>query len=106
MKYIITESRLERLISNYLNDSLKNIKSFTQEIDGEEYNWWGVEEDVPVFVLKDVYGKVGIAHDEQYISSLSNLFGISEDEAKSYVLRWIKSVLGIHPEFTIEQEMF
>jgi hypothetical protein len=106
MKYIITESRLESLILNYLDDSLKNIKSYTQEIDGEEYNWWGVEEDVPVFVLKDVYGKIGIAHDEQYVYSLSNLFGISEDEAKSYVLRWINSVLDIHPEFTIKQEMF
>jgi hypothetical protein len=106
MKYIISESRFESLISNYLNDSLKNIKSYTQEIDGEEYTWWGIEEDIPVFVLKDDEGKVGIAFDEQYVSSLSNLFGISEDDAKSYVLRWVNSVLDIHPEFTIKQEMF
>jgi len=105
MKYIITESRLENLILNYLNDSLENIESHTQEIDGEEYNWWGIE-DTPVFVLKNVYGIIGIAFDEQYVSSLCDLFGISEDEAKSYILKWINSELDVHPEFTIKQEMF
>jgi len=106
MKYIISESRFDSLISNYLNDSLKNIKSYTQEIDGEEYNWWGIEEDIPVFVLKDNDGKVGIAFDEQYVSSLSNLFGISENESKKYILECIKSKLDIHPEYMIRQEMF
>ena len=106
MKYIISESRFESLISNYLNDSLKNIKSYTQEIDGEEYTWWGIEEDIPVFVLKDDEGKVGIAFDEQYVSSLCDLFGISENESKKYILEWINSKLDIHPEFMIQQEMF
>jgi len=106
MKYIITESRLERLILNYLNGSLKNIESHSQEIDGEEYNWWGIE-DTPVFVLKENgQGKVGIAFDEQYVSSLCDLFGISEHESKTYILRWINSELDVHPEFTIKQEMF
>jgi len=106
MKYIITESRLERLILNYLNGSLKNIESHSQEIDGEEYNWWGIE-DTPVFVLKEnEHGKVGIAFDEQYVSSLCDLFGISEHESKTYILRWINSELDVHPEFTIKQEMF
>ena len=35
MKYIITESRLESFILNYLNDSLENIESHLEEIDGE-----------------------------------------------------------------------
>ncbi len=105
MKYIISESRFESLITNYLNDSLENIESHSQEIEGEEYTWWGIE-DAPVFVLKDVYGKIGIAFDEQYVSSMSDLFGISEHEVKTYILRWINSVLDIHPEFTIKQEMF
>ena len=105
MKYIISESRLESLILNYLNGSLNNIESHTQEIDGEEYNWWGIDE-TPVFVLKDVYGVVGIAYDTQYVSSLCDLFGLSEDEAKSYILKWINLKLDIHPEFTIEQQMF
>jgi uncharacterized metal-binding protein len=105
MKYIITESRLESLILNYLSGSLKNIKSHSHEIDGEEYNWWGID-GIVVFVLKNVYGKIGIAYDEQYVSSLCNLFGISEDEAKSYILKWVHSELDIHPEFIIQQEMF
>ena len=73
MKYIISESRLGSLILNYLDDSLRKIKSHFEEIDGEEYNWWGTE-DTPVFVLKDVEGELGIAYDEQYASSLCNLF--------------------------------
>jgi len=105
MKYIISESRLESLILNYLSGSLKNIESHSEEIEGEEYNWWGVG-DTPVFVLKNVYGKIGITYDEQYVSSLCNLFGISEDEAKSYILKWVHSELDIHPEFIIQQEMF
>jgi hypothetical protein len=105
MKYIISESRLEKVILNYLNQSLDKIKSHTQEIDGEEYNWYGIG-DVPVFVLKNVYGKIGIAFDEQYVSSLCDLFGISEHESKTHILRWINSELDIHPEFTIKQEMF
>jgi hypothetical protein len=105
MKYVISESRFENLISNYLDDSLRNIESHTQVIEGEVYNWWGVG-DTPMFVLNRVRGKLGIAYDEQYVSSLSNLFGISDDDAKSYILKWINSKLDIHPEFTIKQEMF
>ena len=105
MKYVISESRFESLISNYLDDSLRNIESHTQEIEGEVYNWWGVG-DTPMFVLNRVHGKLGIAYDEQYVSSLSNLFGISENESKKYILEWIKSKLDIHPDFMIQQEMF
>jgi hypothetical protein len=105
MKYIISESRLEKVIVNYLNHSLDKIESHTQEIDGEEYNWYGIG-DVPVFVLKNVYGKIGIGFDEQYVSSICDLFGISEHESKTYILRWINSELDVHPEFTIKQEMF
>ena len=105
MKYIITESRFESLIINYLDDSLKNIKSQSEEIDGEEYNWWGIG-DVPVFVHKNVKDKLGIAFDEQYVSSMCDLFGISDYEVKTFILRWINSELDIHPEFTIKQEMF
>ena len=105
MKYIITESRLESLILNYLSGSLKNIESHSEEIDGEEYNWWGTE-GTPVFVLKNVYGIIGIAFDEQYVSSLCYLFGISENESKKYILQWINSTLDIHPHFIIQQEMF
>jgi hypothetical protein len=105
MKYIISESRMESLILNYLSSSLKNIESHTQEIEGEEYNWWGVG-DTPMFVLNNVYGIIGIAYDEQYVSSLCDLFGISENESKKYILEWINSKLDIHPEFMIQQEMF
>jgi hypothetical protein len=93
------------LILNYLSGSLKNIESHSEEIDGEEYNWWGTEE-TPVFVLKDVEGELGIAYDEQYVSSLCDLFGISENESKKYILLWINSTLNIHPDFIIQQEMF
>ena len=105
MKYIITESRLESLILNYLDDSLRNIKSHSEEIDGEEYNWWDTE-DVPVFVLKNVYGKIGIAFDTQYISSLSDFFNMSEYESKTYLLKWINTNMDIHPDFQIEQQIF
>jgi hypothetical protein len=105
MKYIISESRFKSLILNYLDSSLKNIKSHTQEIEGEEYNWWGTE-DTPVFVLKDVEGELGIAFDTQYISLLSNLFNISEYESKTYLLKWINTNMDIHPWSEIEQEMF
>jgi hypothetical protein len=106
MKYIISESRLEKVILNYLSNSLGNIESHSTEIDGEEYNWWGIK-DAAVFVLKnDTHGKLGIAFDEQYVSSMCDLFGISDYEAKSYILRWINSELDIHPEHTIKQEMF
>lgn len=105
MKYIITESRLESLILNYLDDSLRNIKSHSEEIDGEEYNWWDIE-GVPVFVLKNVYGKIGIAFDTQYISSLSDFFNMSEYESKTYLLKWINTNMDIHPDFQIEQQIF
>ena len=105
MKYIISESRLESLILNYLDDSLRNIKSHLEEIDGEEYNWWAIE-DGPVFVLKNVYGKIGIAFDTQYISSLSDFFNMSEYESKTYLLKWINTNMDIHPDFQIEQQIF
>ena len=105
MKYIITESRMESLINNYLTNSLKNIESYSEEIDGEDYDWWGAK-DVPVFVLKNVYGKIGIAFNTQYIDSLCDLFGISEHESKTYLLKWINTNKDIHPDFQIEQQMF
>jgi hypothetical protein len=106
MKYIISESRMESLINNYLSNSLENIESHSEEIDGEEYNWWGTKEE-PVFILKmGDNGKLGIAFDTQYISLLSNLFNISEYESKTYLLKWINTNMDIHPWFEIEQQMF
>jgi hypothetical protein len=37
---------------------------------------------------------------------MCNLFGISEYESKTHILKWINSELDVHPEFTIKQEMF
>ena len=96
---------MESLINNYLTNSLKDIESHSEEIDGEDYTWWAIE-DVPVFVLKNVYGKIGIAFDTQYISLLSNLFNISEYESKTYLLKWINTNMDIHPWSEIEQQIF
>lgn len=105
MKYIITESRLETLKYNYLGDSLSDIQEYQQEIDGDEYHWWGTEESA-VFGLDENEGKLGIGFDKDYISSLSLLFGISEDESKRFLINWIIDNLGIKPEFEFESKMF
>jgi hypothetical protein len=106
MKYIITESRMESLINNYLTDSLKDIESHSEEIDEEDYTWWGTKEE-PVFVLKMANnGKLEIAFDTKYISSLSDLFNISEYESKTYLLKWINTNMDIHPWSEIDQQMF
>lgn len=108
MKYIISESRFEDLISNYLSDSLKNIEYHSDVIDGDEYEWWGIK-DTPIFaLLENSQGKIGIAFDEQYVFSISNLFGVSEEEVISHMLKWINSKLDIYPDHIhiLEQDLF
>lgn len=105
MKYIISESRLQDFILNYLDDSLRNIKIHRDTIDGEEYIWLG-EDESPLFGLIEKDGHYGIGFDEQYVSSLSDLFGLSKEDSKEYIIKWVSSNMGIEVGFEFEPEMF
>ena len=89
---------------NYLDDSLKNIEHRTVEVGGDVYEWWGVGESTVFVLIIDIHGKIAIWFEGLYLVSLSDLFGISEDEIKSYLLEWIKSRLDIHPNNITNQD--
>ena len=105
MKYIITESRLHDFILNYLDDSLKNIEQHRDIIGGEEYIWLGVGE-TPIFGLIEKDGHYGIGFDDQYLSSFSNLFGLTLEDSKEYLMKWVSSNMGIDVRFEFQPDMF
>ena len=105
MRYIISESRLEQLISKYLDSLLGSIEESFDEINGEVYHWWGTGLS-PIFGLVETDEGIGIGFDDNFILRLTEMFGIPVDMAKSYLVDWIKKNLEIFPDFEFEPQSF
>jgi hypothetical protein len=101
MKYIITESRLEQLVMNYLDSSIKNVKEVYHEEDGDEYVGWEINGEVVFAILKNE-NKLGIL--DTFFDTLQNLFGLSKEQSEEYLLKWIEQNLGVVPDSVVYQE--
>jgi hypothetical protein len=101
MKYIISESKLEKLIMNYLDSSIQQVEEVYHVEDGDEYVGWKIDDEV-VFAIEKSSNKLGIL--DTFFSTLQGLFGLTQEQCEEYLLKWIKENLGIVPNAIGYQE--
>ncbi len=97
MKYIITESKLEKSIIHYLNEMYGDLEEITSE------DWPGM-----VFFIKGkkIYMDRTINHNYLHIdydtiwSDLENIFSLDDDEIKLIIKKWMSesyNLMGTKP---------
>jgi hypothetical protein len=101
MKYIISESKLEKLIMNYLDSSIQQVEEVYHIEDGDEYVGWKINDEV-VFAIEKSSNKLGIL--DTFFSTLQGLVGLTQEQCEEYLLKWIKENLGIVPNAIGYQE--
>lgn len=94
MKIIISESRLDSLIMNYLDEQFDGM---TSSIDEESWEWWGVGDDCLIEKqVKDGVVEVGVSH--EIWEGLTDLFSLTPTQADEYILEWLGKNLKIFPD--------
>jgi hypothetical protein len=103
MKFIITESKLKKMIfdsiENVINQMSLNreiIDNFIVYIFSEEFDDFGFDEVVIEYDFED--GRLYVQ--KKYFENVLNLFGsITEDEQKEIFSEWFEYYEGIKPNY-------
>ncbi len=87
MKYLITESQLDRTIFRYLDN-----QDFIKIKIGDKVYFVNSEDDERAHIRYDrKYGWCGIYY--KLIKEISNFFSLDESEAKQVIGRWVENTL-------------
>lgn len=98
MKYIISESRLDSLIMNFLDDQFKGIEKHESEKGGSTYTWWGKGTDALIDMSSDDEGVMGFGFNSDVYEGLKRTFNLTWLETDKYLTMWVTKNLGISPE--------
>ena len=91
MKYIITESRLENFIFNYLDELLPVITNYKKAFifaDNDK-----TSDDIKIFVDTED-DEIGINGD--LVAFFENMFSLSYDEVGEIIKKWVESKIGTY----------
>jgi hypothetical protein len=108
MKYIITESRLESFILNYLDELLPVITNYEKAFVFTDEN--ESIDDIQLFVDTDD-DEIGI--NGNLLTLFENMFELSYDEVGKIVKKWVKSKIGVYlnrfrysPKISIDNKFY
>lgn len=97
MKYIISESLLNKAIQTYLNDYYGNLEK-RRDKDKVHIEMWLDGSDI-VFYYN---GRKGIfAVSNYFYETLKNMFSLSDEDSKKIVKNWIVSNLDADPSIEV-----
>ena len=91
MKYIISESRLDDIVMKFIDEKLKNLEV-------NDYNYWAVGNEEIFYIFKEG-NKKGLGMSSKFINYIRKVFGLTYDDAQTYVMEWAKLHLGFKPDF-------
>jgi hypothetical protein len=91
MKYIITESRLENFIFNYLDELLPVITNYEKAFVFTDEN--ESIDDIQLFVDTDD-DEIGI--NGNLVTFFQNMFLLSYNEVGEIVKKWVESKIGVY----------
>lgn len=97
MRYIISESRMDDLVMNYLDIKLKNLEEHVDAIGGGFHHWWGFG-TVPLFMVVGDDGK-GIEISNDITRNLQKLFNLSYNIAQGYVFSWFRKNIPLEIKY-------
>jgi len=96
MKYIIPESKLDKIVFRYLDNILKNLekrkpkyfKGYVFAYPNEEFGILGWDTDGTLYIY------------EELIDEISNGFGLNRNDSKSIISRWASDRLQLEVKNT------
>jgi hypothetical protein len=93
MKYIITESKLDSMIDEYITYEFRGLKLVVE--DKHRVSWVGDEGEPVIIILSDDdYFDILILED--VYRSVVNMFSIKEfEEIQKHLIRWFNKHMGI-----------
>lgn len=97
MKYIISESRFENLIMNFLDDRFKGMKKHVEHLADRNYTWWGIGNYGMLDKSTNDDGVVGVGVNIEIWNSLRGTFDLSPTQTDEYITMWVEENLGIFP---------
>ena len=98
MKFIISESRIERLVMNFLDEQFKGMKKHVDAIGEGTYTWWGVGNYGMVDMEIGPDGVLGVGINSEIYESLKGTFNLSSGSTDEFFIMWVEDNLGINPE--------
>jgi len=93
MKYIITESKLDKIIDDFITEQFSGLKLVIE--DKHRVSWVGREGQPVIIILSDDKYFDILILDDVY-SSAVNMFSIKEfKEIQRHLIRWFNKHMGI-----------
>ena len=94
MKYIITESKFDSLVRNYIDDVLSGFEVKTNEFSHSIVDDVIINNGVVIGeIMSRKDGKKFVIMDSKFFYTTLELFGLSIDDAKQFFLEWMNKNL-------------
>jgi hypothetical protein len=95
MKYIITESRFDQIIMDYLDNQFSGMEKHCDAIGGGYIQWWGNGE-YPMIEMGEDNGNL-MGFNRKIWDGIGGLFNLTGQESTKYICRWIQINLKYSP---------
>jgi len=95
MKYIITESRLDRLVQNFISNHVGQLELHLHPDFGESYVWYTDSKDNKVFEISRSSAGVGLGVLESMFKLVKGMFSLSDYDANNAFSKWMEDNKGL-----------
>ena len=96
MKYVITESRLDELIQNYISESVGLLErhSSHDSYSYSNYMWYTNLKDVMIFEIAETDEGLGLGVLESLWNSVNGMFSLSDYDTDKAFMKWMLNYKG------------
>lgn len=94
MKYTITESRLDKLVQNFITNQVGLLERHTNPTFGDTYIWYTDLKDVMVFEISDGGEGIGLGVLKSMWNLVKEMFSLSNYETDNAFMTWMNNNQG------------
>lgn len=95
MKYIITESRLDKMVQNFITNQVGLLERHTNPTFGDTYIWYTDLKDVMVFEISNNKAGLGLGVLEPMWNLVKTMFSLSDYETDNAFITWMSNNKGL-----------
>jgi hypothetical protein len=95
MKYTIAESRLDKLIQNFITSQVGLLERHSSPTFGNTYIWYTDLKDVMVFEISDSSAGVGLGVLKSMWNLVKEMFSLSHYETDNAFITWMNNNKGL-----------
>jgi hypothetical protein len=91
MKYLITESRINELIQNYITNYVGVLERHSSPTFGRSYVWYTNSNDGMMFEISDTDFGLALGVFEPMWNTVKGMFSLSDNDTDRAFLTWMKN---------------